>query len=182
MRPLIPRHLGPTQIVTTELMKKTEESCSWRFPLIRNLLASRLAPLVLIIGFGASACGEAQIEAEAPPTLPLVDSTTTTAPPTTDEAPTTTGTPFVITAEMLEGMLETDEGRALIITGIGNEVGLTPDEAECLIDGLPVETLVAATTAFMEGDESGGPFSEEQLREMAPVLAVCEISVESLTR
>jgi hypothetical protein len=137
----------------------------------RNSLATFFAPFVLVVGFGATACGEAVVEqAEVPSSLPLVDQTTTSLPQ------------LEITAEMLEGMLATDEGRALLVSGIGNEVGLSPDEADCLIEGVPVEALVAAASAFLGDGEAGGPFSDEQLRELAPVLELCEISPESLSR
>lgn len=145
----------------------------WRPPLTRKPLATFLAPfvLVLVVGLGASACGGAPVEqAEAPSPLPLVNSTTTSVPA------------LEITAEMLESMLATEEGRALLVSGVGSEVGLSPEEADCLVDGVPVEVLVAAASAFMGGGEADGPFSDEQLQEIAPVLEVCEISVESLSR
>lgn len=138
-----------------------------------------VAPVIVFVGFAGTACGGAQVEEVGPPvSIPLVVQTTTSASPV--EETTTSPRGLEINAEMLEAMLATEDGRSLLVAGIGAEVGLEPEEAECLIDSVPVETLVDAATAFIGDGGPDGPFSEEQLVAMAPALEACGISSETL--
>ena len=53
------------------------------------------------------------------------------------------------TPELLEAMLETDEGRAMMIEGMTEDGELTADQAECMLDNLDIVALAGISS----GDE-----------------------------
>lgn len=151
-----------------------------------------LATAVLMCGLVA--CGSGDTEDASPSGLPLEESTETTAgdsPTTTvldpdaaeagsDSSVSDTPATPAITADMLESMMATENGRALLVDGIAAETNLDPVDAECLIDAIPVEFLVEAAGAFLGTQGEAGLFPAEQMAEVEPLLASCGIDPASL--
>lgn len=144
---------------------------------------------VITATFGLLAgCGAPSDESASPSSLPFEEPTTTAAEspapsspsPSPDTADEAADAEPPLTAEMFEGMLETEAGRSLLIASIAGETGVDPEAAECLLDAIPPETLVEAAESFLGGETDAGFFSAEQAAEMAPLLDSCGIAVESL--
>lgn len=102
----------------------------------------------------------------------------TAAAPSTS-APTTSVAPEVaapaLSAEMFEGMLETESGRALLSSSIASETGLEPEAAECLLNVIPMEIIVEAAGSFLSGEADVSFFPEDQMETLAPLLDSCNI-------
>ena len=144
-----------------------------------------LAALVASFGLLA-ACGSSDDDAASPSTLAF-EATTTTASetsgasdPATDETDESAPAAPELTAEMFESMLETENGRALLVGSIAAETGLDTDAADCLLDAIPLETLVEAAGSFLGGEGEGGLFPVDQMAEVAPVLESCGIAPDAL--
>ncbi len=144
----------------------------------RRVILSSFSAIVCI----SAGCGSGGGDEAAPSTLPMDEVTTTTAevPTTVATSETTAAEMPEIDAEMFEGMLATENGRALVASGIAAETGLELDAAECLLDAIPVEMLVEAAGSFLGGSAEGGLFPAEQMADISPLLDSCGIAAESL--
>lgn len=131
-----------------------------------------------------SACGAGDGETAAPSSLPL-DATPTTEMEAAPASTTSTTAPveLELTAEMFESMLASEGGRSLLASSISNETSLTTEEAECLLDAIPVEVLLEAADAFLGPNSNATPglFSASQVDAVAPILEACNIASDALT-
>ena len=130
-----------------------------------------------------AACGAGSDDSASPSSLPFEETTTSTidSPATSASTPDETeAAEPQLTAEMFESMLETDAGRSLLISSIAGEVGIEPEAAECLLDAIPVETLVEAAGSFLGGEADGGFFTADQAADVAPLLDSCDIDADAL--
>ena len=148
-------------------------------------------PLLVLAAISASvglltACGSADEDAASPSTLAFEEIATsvvespTTSTSTSEPADAAAPAAPELTAEMFESMLETENGRALLVGSISAETGLDADAAECLLDAIPLETLVEAAGSFMGGEGEGGLFSADQMADVAPLLESCGIAADAL--
>ena len=97
----------------------------------------------------AAACGSPAADEASPSTLPFVEATPTAIDATSTtqvlrEQATSEAAAPEFTIEVVESMLATESGRALLISSIASEGDLEPEEAECLLDAMPRELLVEA--------------------------------------
>ena len=76
------------------------------------------------------------------------------------------------TPELLEAMLETDEGRAMMIEGMTEDGELTADQAECMLDNLDIVALA--------GISSGDEPDPEIFSALFDVAATCDLGEEFL--
>lgn len=150
--------------------------------------------ILAIFGCLLVACGTGTGDGASPSSLPFVDTTTSVAEATStiesaapaestapvDSAPQ--AAPPQLTAEMFEGMLETESGRALLIGSIAAEANLETEQASCLIDAVPIDILVEAAGAYLGGSGQEGFFDAAQMQEIDPILDSCGVSADALLR
>jgi len=133
-----------------------------------------------------ASCGAGRDDSATPSSLPFEETATSVSdsPATPTSAPAisteTTGVEPQLSVEMFEGMLETEAGRGLLSSSIASELGIESDAAECLLDTIPVETMVEAAGSFLGGETDGGFFSSGQAEGIAPLLESCGIAPDAL--
>lgn len=144
----------------------------------RRALSFGIASLVLLAACGSGSDGDA-----SPSSLPFEETTTSVAVSTSvPDTSAETGAPAAgLSAEMFEGMLETDSGRSLLVGSIASETGLEPEAAECLLDAIPLDILVDAAGSFLSGEGDGSFFPADQMETIAPLLDSCNIDVAAFT-
>ncbi len=133
---------------------------------------------------GVVSCGSGTVSGQQGDLPFAADSAPTTtdesASPSTAEgsaAPTTMPS-LVITAEMLSGMLESEQGRALIVQGLADQAGIEPVAAECFVDNISVETM--AGLSVLQAPSGELDLEADQLVELQDALLVCDISPDAL--
>jgi hypothetical protein len=77
-----------------------------------------------------------------------------------------------LTPELLEAMLETDTGRAVIIESMTEDGELTADQAECMLDNLDIVALA--------GISSGDDVDPEIFSALFQVAVTCDLGDEFL--
>ncbi len=146
-------------------------------------MRAAVRPVFLGVLLGLASCGSISADSgEA--SLPFSEAPATTQPsPERSDTSQSTETSLVIpelkiTAEMLEGMLATEQGRTLILQGLADQSGLSLHDAACFVDALSLETMVGLS--ILQSPESELDLNPEQQLELSTALDACELTLEAL--
>lgn len=145
---------------------------------------TRSACVAIALCSAVAACGT---DESSTPTSLALEQPTTTVETTTSTAVSSTASAenpppeMELTPEMFEGLLESEGGRSMLVSSITAESDLDTETAECLLDSIPVEALIAAAEGFLGGaQDSDGFFPPEQQEALAPLLEACGADPDAL--
>jgi len=157
-----------------------------------RLLLRPLSPLAVVPLLALAGCGGSTADATAdagPDSLPYVGTGSTgSAEHTTptlgsaevprsgdgSRSPTDATAELEVSAELLTSMLSTEQGRHLVVQGLAEQSGLSPQDASCFLDNVSADTMVAL--AELGGADPATMLPGEALLELDTGLTACGIA------